>query len=120
MAALIDVQNEIHGLAVAKGWYNEPESEPQFLNRTCSNIHDEVSELHTAFREGNLWAPCDKAKKMAELGLQPLSCLEEELADIVIRAFDTAGFLKINLARAIMSKHGFNKTRPYRHGGKLS
>lgn len=120
MASLIEVQNEIHDLAVSKGWYNEPESETQFLNRTCANMHDEVSEFHTAFREGKLWSPCDKAEKMKELGIHPLDCAEEELADIVIRAFDTAGFLKINLARAIMSKHGFNKTRPYRHGGKLS
>ena len=41
-----------------------------------------------------------------------------ELADIVIRTADVAGILKIDLAEAIEEKMKYNKTRPYRHGGK--
>lgn len=41
-----------------------------------------------------------------------------ELADVVIRVFDLAGWLGIDLASAIREKMRFNKTRPYRHGGK--
>lgn len=42
-----------------------------------------------------------------------------ELADIVIRVADLCGLYGIDLEKAIKEKLSFNKTRPYRHGGKL-
>lgn len=80
------------------------------------NLHSEVSEAWEAYRGGKLDAPCDKADRMIE----PLTCLEEELADIVIRALDTAETFGVDLERAIRVKHAFNGTRPPRHGGKLA
>ncbi len=44
--------------------------------------------------------------------------LPSELADIVIRAADTAETFGINLEAAILEKMEFNRTRPYRHGNK--
>lgn len=41
-----------------------------------------------------------------------------ELADIVIRVFDLAGALNIDLEEVILRKMAYNETRPYRHGGK--
>jgi hypothetical protein len=41
-----------------------------------------------------------------------------ELADAVIRVCDLAGAMNLDLAAAIETKHRYNKTRPYRHGGK--
>lgn len=46
--------------------------------------------------------------------------LGSELADIVIRVFDLAGMLKIDIANEIERKMRYNVTRPYRHGGKLA
>lgn len=43
-----------------------------------------------------------------------------ELADIVIRVFDTAEALGIDIQRAIETKHYHNETRQRRHGGKLA
>lgn len=116
LSCLEELQEELHGLAKRKGWYDDPETEAQFVNRACANLHDEVSEFHEAFREDRLWKPCDKAEKMES----PLNCAEEELADLVIRAFDMAGKLQVNLANAIRVKHLYNSSRPYRHGGKLA
>ncbi|MBR3996408.1 MAG: hypothetical protein IKI97_14170, partial [Clostridia bacterium] len=39
-----------------------------------------------------------------------------ELADAVIRCFDMADYYGIDLEAAIMEKHAFNLTRPYKHG----
>ena len=108
----------VHDLAKEKGWYDTPETEQQFISRTCNNITGEVSELWESARKSQLHKPCDKDTEA--LGLPPLSCLEEELADIVIRVLDAAARLGVDLGRAVAIKHSYNGTRPYRHGGKIA
>lgn len=90
------------------------------MARYTTNLHREVSELWEAARAGELDALCDKAEKMRAAGIEPLTCAEEELADIIIRALDTAAVLGIDIDRAVRMKHAFNETRPHRHGGKLA
>ena len=92
---------------------------PIFI-RACNNIHNEVSELHEAWRNNKLNKLCDKSKKMIKLGIKPLTCAEEELADIVIRALDNSRQYGIDIESAILRKHEYNKYRPFRHGGKRS
>lgn len=120
MTSLNSIADEVHELAQAKGWHSASETEDAFVERACNNLHDEVSELHEAWRNNNLRAACDKAQQMEALGIAPLTCLEEELADIVIRVLDNAKRLGVNIDRAVRSKHEFNKNRPIRHGGKRS
>lgn len=43
-----------------------------------------------------------------------------ELADILIRVFDTAEAYGIDLQQALEIKAAYNRGRPYRHGGKLA
>lgn len=45
--------------------------------------------------------------------------MEEELADAVIRIMDFAEAKGLRLPDAILSKHEFNKSRPYLHGKKF-
>lgn len=108
----------INKLAHTKGWYDKPMTEDEYVEKSCNNLHDEVSELHEAYRNNHLRDLCDKAEKMKDAGIKPLTCLEEELADIFIRTCDNAKHLGVNLASAVERKHAFNATRPYRHGGK--
>lgn len=91
------------------------DKDPVFSEFTA-NMHSEASEMWEAYRKGELNKPCDKAERMSE----PLTCLEEELADIVIRALDTAETFGVDLERAMRVKHAFNGTRPPKHGGKLA
>lgn len=106
--------------AINKGFHDKPETEDEFIERCCNNLHDEVSELHTAWRDNKLNDPCDKASAMFNLGLRPLTCKEEELADIIIRALDNARKLNVNIVEACWIKHQYNTTRSKRHGGKRS
>jgi NTP pyrophosphatase (non-canonical NTP hydrolase) len=88
---------EIHQNAIDHGWWETQGSVPELL---CL-IHAETSEALEAYR-------IDDRENLAE-----------ELADIVIRVFDMAEGMKIDIEQEIIKKHEFNKTRPYRHGGKL-
>jgi len=103
---------EVHRLAKEKGWHDDRQSEDAYVERMCNNFHDEVCELHEAWRNNELHEQCGKPID--------LTCLEEELADIVIRVFDSAARLGVDIERAIEIKHSHNLIRPKRHGGKRS
>lgn len=103
---------EVEANAVAKGFRpmgrcDDREAVAVFV----SNEHSEVSELWEAYRAGKLHEPCDKPG----LGL---TCAEEELADVVIRAMDASRALGVDLGAAVVAKHKYNLSRPRLHGGK--
>lgn len=120
MNTLNEIAKAVHDLAWEKGWHSEEETRDAFIERACNNLHDEISELHEAWRNNEIDLPCDKAEKMIMAGLQPLTCLEEEMADIIIRVLDNCKKLGVDIQRAVETKHKFNSTRPIRHGGKRS
>jgi NTP pyrophosphatase (non-canonical NTP hydrolase) len=120
MKTLNEIADAVHALAWKKGWHSDSEGEDTFVERACNNLHDEISELHEAWRDNKLRAPCDKADLMTAAGIAPLSCIEEEFADIVIRALDNCRKLGVDIQSAIERKHAFNATRSPRHGGKRS
>jgi len=108
--------------AAAKGFHADDDkmSERERLSVANNNIIGEVSELWEAYRDGKLREPCDKAARMVEMGLRPLTCIEEELADIHIRNCDNAASFGVDLQSAAEIKHAYNGTRVYKHGGKLA
>lgn len=110
IAAINQVASIVHRNAIDKGFH--PLDDPEYVAKTTANMHGEVSEFWEAHRHKKLFDLCDKACG--------LTCGEEELADIVIRAFDTARTLNINIGRAIALKHEYNTTRPFRHGNKAA
>jgi len=108
---LNSIADQVHELACIKGWHSQSETEDHFIERTCNNLHDEISELHEAWRNNRLHDVCDKGT---------LTCLEEELADIIIRVLDASRKLHVDIQHAVLTKHEINKTRTTRHGGKRS
>ena len=107
--AFSDVARDVFTNAISKGFHVN--DTPPTLDRVatyCANLHGEVSELWEAARKGNLNNPCDKKCN--------LTCAEEELADIVIRALDTAHGLGVDIGRAVHLKSEYNATRPHMHG----
>lgn len=119
-----EIAADIYANAKAHGFHEEPLR--TFIADTTANIHGEVSEFWEAFRHHTLDKPCDKAGEMTTLGLDLLTCEEEEIADIIIRAFDTherlraEGLSKKSVAQIILTKHTFNRSRPYKHGNKAA
>lgn len=122
--SLVDSINQtakvVHDLAKGKGWHPDGMSPYEKVQTFVANEHGEVSELWEALRSDKLDCLCDKANAMAGIGNMPLTCMEEELADIVIRALDTAYSLGVNIGRSISIKTQYNSTRTHRHVGKLA
>ena len=83
-------------LITSKDWEN-----PYKIPCSLALIHSEVSEALEGFRVG------DKRN------------VAEELADILIRTLDLAGGLDINIEFEIEAKLEKNRSRGFRHGGKL-
>lgn len=117
MNTLNQIADAVHKNAVEHGFHPKRQSKDRFIEVQLNNLHSEVSELWDAYRGGKWYDICDKGAKMAALGLRPLSCAEEEYADIVIRALDQCRALHIDIHEAIRIKHAYNITRPYKHKG---
>ena len=110
-------QTSIHNWAKSKGWYDTERMCGDFL----SNIHCEISEAWQEFRNGqNLNEVYYKdiySDQGIEIDIKPEG-FPIELADAVIRIFDYAEFLEIDLEAVMKEKMQYNERREYRHGGK--
>lgn len=113
----IDALNELskaaYDNATIKGFHDKDGQTPIVDNYKgwVANLHSEVSELWEAAKTDKLWNLCDKAKDGC-----PLTCEEEELADIIIRALDVANAVSIDIGRSVLLKMAYNATRPHMHG----
>jgi NTP pyrophosphatase (non-canonical NTP hydrolase) len=95
---------DVYAVAVSKGWHDCRNE----IGTDLALIHGEVSEALEAARVGN---PQSKH-------IPGFTCIEEELADVVIRCMDVAVERGWRLAEAIVEKNEYNMSRPHRHGGK--
>lgn len=99
-----------HEIAVMKGWWH-PENSPgeQFVM-----FHSEISEAVEEYRTG---------RNLTEIyfieGSNKPEGVPIELADLLIRVFDTCERYNIDILDAIERKMYYNLTRSQRHGGKV-
>lgn len=100
--AFSQMQAEVHAIARAKGWWDQPRNGGEAI----ALMHSELSEALEALRKGN---PPDEK-------LPQFSAVEVEMADLVIRAMDWAQGMGLRLAEAIQAKAEYNQGRAIRHG----
>lgn len=104
-----DYMEQIYNCAVEKGWWDK---DRKFENEIAL-YHSEISEAFEEYRKGkDIHAIYFTNEKKPE-GI-PI-----ELADVIIRIMDFCKGNNIDLDYAMRLKIEYNKTRSYRHGGKL-
>lgn len=104
-----DLQKEAWQIAEDHGWHAD-----FTFGDKIALIHSEASEALEDYRDGRdpreIWYDIEKQGKPCGIPV--------ELADIIIRTWDLAEIYGIDLAAAVYIKTQFNRTRPFRHGGK--
>ena len=140
MKGLNEIAKVVHENAVAHGWWDEQRSFPEII----ALVHSELSEALEEYRDGKplLYFPCNAGGVCTEdRGEAGVTCgsrtynpeipeapctaksdkpegVAIELADAIIRILDYCAEAGIDIEEAIAIKHEYNKSRPYRHGGK--
>lgn len=89
-----------HNHSLAAGWWDVAEPKKLVVATKLCLIHSEVSEALEAYR-----------KQKADDKLPHRPGIEVELADTLIRIFDLAGFLQLDLGGAFAEKLEYNKNR---------
>lgn len=114
MTHLDDIAKEANEIAHEKGWYQDG---TRNIGEVVALMHSELSEALEEWRNGRMQVWVDSSKP--SVAIKPEG-FYVELADCVIRIAETCYEHGISLEAVIEQKMAYNRTRPYRHGGKLA
>lgn len=98
-----------HENAMNKGFWDEERS----FGEQIALMHSELSEALEEYRDGR--SLTEIYTSVQSTGYKPEG-IPIELADVLIRIFDTCGRYGINLEEAIQDKMKYNESRPHKHG----
>lgn len=106
---LNDIRTEAYINAREKGFWD---GQPNIAEKLAL-IHSEVSEALEELRsEPGL--PLSESITLESTG-KPVG-FASELADIIVRVCDLAGYLSIDLDKEVVRKMAYNRSRPRKHG----
>ena len=110
-----DLQRQSWEIAESKGWH-EDEEDTTFGDRIAL-CHTELSEALEDFRVLDKDDDSGIVVIKHDENGKPLG-IPIEFADVIIRVAHMCEIYDIDLEEAIDIKMAYNRTRPYRHGGK--
>lgn len=127
---------DIHATNIEKGWWDQEtkvglavlnhlldtDADPSLIDAVIPMLRrndgealmlivTEVAEVLEGLRDRN--PPSEK------IGAAGFTQAEEEMADVVIRVMDLCCARNWRVAEAIKAKLEYNRTRPFRHGGRV-
>lgn len=145
--SLNEWRDRVHETAVEKGWW-EPQEQvvalplqggpitamvPRSFGDLIALVHSEASEALEEHRNGHAptemyfpnagaHGPVASSQKQevvwaGSYGWKPEG-IPAELADVIIRVLDMAGYYGIDIDHAMLVKARYNEGREHRHGGK--
>ena len=105
---LNELSREIHENAAEHGWWDEERGFPEIV----ALCHSELSEALEDYRNGRMPDEVYHGNGGKPEGIAV------EMADCMIRILDWCGKAGIDIDAIMREKCDYNRTRPYRHGGK--
>jgi NTP pyrophosphatase (non-canonical NTP hydrolase) len=125
-----DWQQRVYRLAYEKGFWDNPYLSGSIAPETVIDqklmlIVGELSEAHEEIRKGYPPAYAYYEHNGVQIPLTQSLPTDKpegfgiELADAVIRIMDLCEALGIDLEGAMLAKHAYNLTRPYKHGKRF-
>lgn len=124
------LSEEIHQNAVEHGWWEKERTFGDIISLCHSELSEALEEHRNGHESTEVYYSCEKDYEcgLYEPGGVNKECIgcpkhkpegiPIELADCIVRILDFCGRTKIDIEAAVRMKHEYNKTRPYRHGGK--
>ena len=119
--SLNSLSKEIHKNAVEHGWWDEERS----FGEIIALCHSELSEALEEYRSNRPFEYVNDFENDEMItnpngfdGRKPEG-MAVEMADCIIRILDWCGKEGVDIDGVIHRKMEYNKTRPYRHGGKV-
>jgi NTP pyrophosphatase (non-canonical NTP hydrolase) len=121
---MLDLQRDVHQNSVDHGFWEASDN----IGEKLMLIVSEAAEALEAYRDGEMdlrlieKRPDDVMKitgQRVAYGWRKPEGFPAEIADIVIRCMDLAGWLGFDLGAVVELKMAYNKTRPHLHGRKV-
>lgn len=122
---------QIHANAVAHGWHDQPRT----FGDVVALCHSELSEALEEYRNNRpmMYTCCEIGDVcdylVCDIDVDDVcNCtynerkpegIAVEMIDCIIRILDWCGQEGIDVEEVLAWKHEYNKTRPYRHNGKV-